>query len=108
MEDHEMRRKIIREWMALPKDKRHTEQQVVAFAKKRRRSKTSSIAVDVIRTTNFGAIRTRKSWVGSYLALASRDERPPTPRFVSYEPSSWDWAGRRHCLPFRATGRGPS
>jgi hypothetical protein len=34
MEDHETRRKIIREWMALPKDKRHTEEQVVAFAKK--------------------------------------------------------------------------
>jgi hypothetical protein len=30
MKDHETRRKIIREWMALPKDKR----QVVAFAKK--------------------------------------------------------------------------
>jgi hypothetical protein len=33
MEDHETRRKIIREWMALPKEKR-TEEQVVAFAKK--------------------------------------------------------------------------
>ena len=34
MEDHETRRKIIREWMALPKDKRDTEEQVVTFAKK--------------------------------------------------------------------------
>jgi hypothetical protein len=34
MNDHETRRKIIREWMALPKDKRQTEEQVVAFAKK--------------------------------------------------------------------------
>jgi hypothetical protein len=34
MEDHETRRKIIREWMALPKDKRRTEEQVAAFAKK--------------------------------------------------------------------------
>jgi hypothetical protein len=34
MEDHATRRKIIREWMALPKDKRHTEEQVVTFAKK--------------------------------------------------------------------------
>jgi hypothetical protein len=42
---------------------------------KRRSSKTSSIAVDAIRTANFGAIRTRKSWDGSHLALASRDER---------------------------------
>jgi hypothetical protein len=33
MEDHERRRKIIREWMALPKDKRQTEDQVAAFAK---------------------------------------------------------------------------
>ena len=32
--DHETRRKIIREWMALPKDKRQTEEQVAAFAKK--------------------------------------------------------------------------
>ena len=34
MEDHDTRRKIIREWMGLAKDKRHTEEQVVAFAKK--------------------------------------------------------------------------
>ena len=34
MEDHEMRRKIIREWMALPKEKRQIEEQVAAFAKK--------------------------------------------------------------------------
>jgi len=34
MEDHEIRRKIIREWMALPKDKRQTEEQAAAFAKK--------------------------------------------------------------------------
>ena len=32
--DHETRRKIIREWMAIPKDKRQTEEQVAAFAKK--------------------------------------------------------------------------
>jgi hypothetical protein len=32
--DHETRRKIIREWRALPKDKRQTEEQVAAFAKK--------------------------------------------------------------------------
>jgi hypothetical protein len=34
MEDHDMRRKIIREWMALPTDKRQTEEQAVVFAKK--------------------------------------------------------------------------
>ena len=34
MDDHETRRKIIREWMALPKEKRQTEEQVAAFAKK--------------------------------------------------------------------------
>jgi hypothetical protein len=33
MEDHETRRKIIREWMTLPKEKRQTEEQVAAFAK---------------------------------------------------------------------------
>jgi hypothetical protein len=34
MEDHETRRKIIRQWMALPKDKRQTGEQAAAFAKK--------------------------------------------------------------------------
>ncbi len=34
MEDHGTRRKIIREWMALPKDKRQTDEQAAAFAKK--------------------------------------------------------------------------
>jgi hypothetical protein len=34
-------------------------------------SKTSSIAVGEIRTINFGAIRTRKLWDGSCLALES-------------------------------------
>ena len=32
--EHETRRKIIREWMSLPKDKRHTEEQAEPFAKK--------------------------------------------------------------------------
>jgi hypothetical protein len=32
--EHAMRRKIIREWMALPKDKRQTEEQARPFAKK--------------------------------------------------------------------------
>lgn len=31
---HEERRKIIREWMAFPKDKRQTKEQLEAFAKK--------------------------------------------------------------------------
>jgi hypothetical protein len=34
MVDHNIRRKLIREWMTLPKDKRQTEDQVTAFAKK--------------------------------------------------------------------------
>jgi hypothetical protein len=33
MEDYETRRKIIRQWMALPKDKRQTAEQAAAFAK---------------------------------------------------------------------------
>jgi hypothetical protein len=33
-QDHETRRKIIRQWMTLPKDKRQTGEQVVEFAKK--------------------------------------------------------------------------
>jgi hypothetical protein len=32
--EHQERRKIIREWMALPQDKRQTEAQVDAFARK--------------------------------------------------------------------------
>jgi hypothetical protein len=42
MKDHEARRRIIREWMALPNAKRHTAVQVVD-SPKRRSSKTSSI-----------------------------------------------------------------
>ena len=34
MKYHETRRKIIREWMALPKAKRQTDEQVAAFAQK--------------------------------------------------------------------------
>ncbi len=34
MEDHETRRKIIREWIALPKDKRQTAERAGAFAKR--------------------------------------------------------------------------
>ena len=32
--EHDARRKIIREWMSLPGDKRATEEQAMAFAKK--------------------------------------------------------------------------
>lgn len=34
MDDHETRRRLIREWMALPTDKRKTVEQVAAFARK--------------------------------------------------------------------------
>ena len=34
MDEHQTRRKIIRQWMALPKDKRQTEKHVATFAKK--------------------------------------------------------------------------
>jgi hypothetical protein len=34
MEDHETRRKVIRQWMVLPKDKRQSAEQAAAFAKK--------------------------------------------------------------------------
>jgi hypothetical protein len=34
MEDHETRRKVIRQWMTLPKDKRQTAEQAAEFAKK--------------------------------------------------------------------------
>ena len=34
MVDQETRRKVIRQWMSLPKDKRQTAEQAVEFAKK--------------------------------------------------------------------------
>jgi hypothetical protein len=34
MENHETRRKVIRQWMSLPKDKRQTAEQAAEFAKK--------------------------------------------------------------------------
>jgi hypothetical protein len=34
MKDHETRRKIIRQWMALPKDKRQTAEQAADFARR--------------------------------------------------------------------------
>jgi hypothetical protein len=34
VEDHETRRKVIRQWMSLPKDKRHSAEQAAEFAKK--------------------------------------------------------------------------
>ncbi len=42
MPDHDARRKIIREWMALPKDKRQTEEQAAAFAAKVKERVSSS------------------------------------------------------------------
>jgi hypothetical protein len=32
--EHKARRTVIREWMSLPRDKRHTEEQATAFATK--------------------------------------------------------------------------
>jgi hypothetical protein len=66
---HETRRKIICERMALPKDKRQTEEQVVAFAKKATQE-TSSITVGSIRIGNLGAILLRRSRDGCCRALA--------------------------------------
>ena len=73
MEDHETRRKIIREWMALPKDKRQTEEQVTAFAKTAAQKNEFHSSRRDPNHGNFNAIRSRKSWDGFCLALASRD-----------------------------------
>jgi hypothetical protein len=32
--EHDVRRKVIREWMSLPRDRRQTQEQAAAFAKK--------------------------------------------------------------------------
>jgi hypothetical protein len=32
--EHDVRRKVVREWMSLPRDKRQTQEQAAAFAKR--------------------------------------------------------------------------
>ena len=49
MEDHETRRKIIRQWMALPKDERQTAGHAAAFAKQVAEQNEFN-AADAIRT----------------------------------------------------------
>jgi len=72
MDDHETRRKIIREWMSLPTDKRQTAEQATAFAKKAvqqnefHRSRRDP-------DQNLGAILLRRSRDGCRRAQASRD-----------------------------------
>ena len=56
MEDHETRRKIIREWMTLAKDKRQTEEQVAAFAKK-------AAQQNVFRRSRRDSYRTVMGWL---------------------------------------------
>jgi len=72
MKDHETRRKIIREWMALPKDKRQGEEQVVAFAKKAaQQNRFHSSRRDPDH--KFRSDPFEKVMDGFCLALASRD-----------------------------------
>jgi hypothetical protein len=89
MEDHEIRRKIIREWMALPKDKRQTEEQVAAFAK-RRYSKTSSIGVGPTRIRNFGATfgEAARQW-GVAKGTISKAIKTGKPSATRREDGSW-------------------
>jgi hypothetical protein len=56
--EHDARRKIIREWMSLPRDKRATVVQATAFAKKVIENHKFPVAVIV----------SNGSWLGSYLA----------------------------------------
>ena len=49
--EHEARRKIIREWMSLPKDKRQTEEQAKPFAKKAMERMCPSHSAIVARST---------------------------------------------------------
>jgi hypothetical protein len=68
--DYETRRKIIREWRALPNDKRQTEEQVTAFAKKAgEQNKFHHSRRDP--NANSGAIPSRRSWDGCCRALVS-------------------------------------
>jgi hypothetical protein len=50
MENHETRRKIIRQWMSLPKDKRQTAEQ--AAASPRKRSRRTNFSPAVVTPTN--------------------------------------------------------
>jgi hypothetical protein len=64
MEDHETRRKVIRQWMTLPKDKRHSAEQAAEFAKK------------TVERTNFrraGVTRMREWWDGFCQALVNEN-----------------------------------
>ena len=58
MKDDEMRRKMFREWMALPKDKRETEEQAAAIAKTAVQ-KNEFHRSRAIRRKKFGAIRNK-------------------------------------------------
>jgi hypothetical protein len=53
--EHETRRKIIREWMSLPKDKRQTEERAKPFAKKAM-ERTPSIGGDPNRRIMSGLL----------------------------------------------------
>ena len=103
MEDQETRRKIIREWMALPKKKRQTEEQVATFAKKRP-SKTSSTAVGAIRPGSFGAIRIRNKWDGFCRALANRNQAAQPPA----EPSLGLFVSTPHACDFFGLAGNPN
>lgn len=59
-------------------------QEAVALRGCMRPSKTSSTAVGAIRTRNFGAILSRRSWDGSCRALASHDRAALRPSVQTY------------------------
>jgi hypothetical protein len=67
MEDHETRRKIIRQWMALPMDKRQSADQAAAFAKR---------AVEQNKFQRSSREPYDESWDGCCLASAGRDGPP--------------------------------
>ena len=48
VEDHETRWKVIRQWMSLPKDKRHSTEQAAEFAKKTVEQSTATVRRQII------------------------------------------------------------
>jgi hypothetical protein len=66
MEDRETRRKIIRQWMSLPKDKRQTVEQAAAFAKK-------AVEENKLQHSRSDPYQRMMSWL--YRALAGEQRR---------------------------------
>ena len=80
MENRETRRKIIRQWTSLPKDKRQTEEQAAKFAKKAieqnelQPNRRRAIA-KVLQANSFEATKISRAYQPGHDCIASSDSR---------------------------------